>query len=243
MRNKILIYLVLSVVITGLTATIASAGSIKVWGDNSYGQASVPAGNDFVAIATYGGHILAIKSDGSIVGWGANYFGQATPPAGNDFVAIAAGLNHSLALRSDGSIVAWGWNGYGQCNVPSPNTGFVAISAGQWHNLALRADDPTPMEVLDRVAETIAILEPASLKNKNSSNALTNRIDAVIAMLNEGRYHDALDKLKHDVLQKTNGCATRGQPDKNDWITTCEGQEKIYPSISRAIELVERLMR
>jgi hypothetical protein len=72
-------------------------GSILGWGDNSYGQATPPAGNDFVAIVAGSYHSLALKSDGSIVGWGSDYCGrvypdwggQATPPDGNDFVAIA----------------------------------------------------------------------------------------------------------------------------------------------------------
>jgi len=141
MRNKILIYLVLSAVVTGLTPTIASAGtgSIVGWGYNDFGQATPPAGNDFVVISAGVYHSLALKSDGSIVGWGGNDYGQANPPAETDFVAIAAGAFHSLALKSDGSIVAWGWNNYGQVTPPAGND-FVVISAGGYHSLALKSD-------------------------------------------------------------------------------------------------------
>jgi len=38
----------------------AFAGFIVAWGDNSYGQTNVPAGNDFVAIAAGRGDSLAI---------------------------------------------------------------------------------------------------------------------------------------------------------------------------------------
>ena len=78
---------------------LKSDGSIVGWGYNYQGQATPPAGSDFVAIAAGGHHSLALKSDGSIVGWGYNGYGQATPPAGSDFVAIAAGGWHSLALK------------------------------------------------------------------------------------------------------------------------------------------------
>jgi hypothetical protein len=61
-------------------------------------------------------------------------------------------------------------------------------------------------------------------------------------MIDEGLYQDALNKLKNDILQKTDGCAETGQPDKNDWILTCEDQEKVYPLVLRAIELLERLL-
>lgn len=45
----------------------------------------------------------------------------------------------------------------------------------------------------------------------------------------EALYKDALNKFEHDILAKMNGCGEMGEPDKNDWIITCEAQEKIYP--------------
>ena len=141
MRNRIRIYLVLSIVVTGLTPTIASAasGSIVGWGWNYDGQANPPAGNDFVAISAGCYHSLALKSDGSIVGWGRNEEGQARPPAGNDFVAISAGGLHSLALKSDASIVQWGNTSFGEGSPPGGND-FMAISAGSHYSLALKSD-------------------------------------------------------------------------------------------------------
>ena len=70
---------------------LKSDGSLAGWGCNVDGQTTVPAGNDFVAIAAGGLHSLALKSDGSLAGWGDNDYGQTNVPAGNDFVAIAAG--------------------------------------------------------------------------------------------------------------------------------------------------------
>ena len=63
-----------------------------------------------------------------------------------------------------------------------------------------------------------------------------------MAMIDEGLYEDSLDKLRHDILAKTNGCAETGEPDKNDWIETCEQQELIYPLVMKTIEYVENLM-
>jgi len=103
------------------------------------GQATPPAGNNYIAISAGGEHSLALKSDGTIVGWGYNYYGQATPPAGNNYIAISAGGLHSLALKSDGTVVGWGWNGSDQATPPAGNN-YIAISAGGWHSLALKSD-------------------------------------------------------------------------------------------------------
>ncbi len=143
----------------GHALALRSDGSLAGWGlnygiedlgsaDIFYGQATVPEGRNFKAIAAGVFHSLALRTDGSLVGWGANevtghgeFTGQATVPAGHDFVAIAAGDFHSLALRSDGSLVAWGDNSEdsGKTNAP-PGNDLVAIAAGDWHNLALKSD-------------------------------------------------------------------------------------------------------
>jgi len=86
------------------------------------------------------------------------------------------------------------------------------------------------------------MLEPESLKNENMKNALLNKIYAAMKMIEEGNYTGALSKLRNDILAKTNGCAETGEPDKNDWITTCEQQSEIYPLIIETIEHVKGLM-
>jgi hypothetical protein len=81
-------------------------------------------------------------------------------------------------------------------------------------------------------------LEHYRLKNKNVKYLLLTRIIAVQQMVDEGLYEDALSILENDILQKTNGCAETGQPDKNDWIVTCEEQNKFYPIVVETIERV-----
>jgi PKD repeat protein len=121
---------------------IKEDGSIVGWGNNQFGQADPPEGNDYVALAVCvdgGHHGLALRADGSIAGWGDNQYGQADSPTGNDFITIAAGRKHSLALKSDGSIIAWGDNGNGQINSPAGND-FIAIASGTGHSIALKSD-------------------------------------------------------------------------------------------------------
>jgi len=134
----VLAVLLMSIAIAPAVAADPATYSIVAWGENRYGQCNVPAGADYVAIATGEGHCLALRSDGSLVAWGCNYEGQCNVPAGTDYVAIAAGDNHCLALRSNGSLVAWGDNDLGQCNVPQRV--FAAVAAKRGHCLALRSD-------------------------------------------------------------------------------------------------------
>ncbi|MCP4711507.1 MAG: hypothetical protein GY869_23050, partial [Planctomycetes bacterium] len=104
---------------------------------NGWGQATSPAGNDYIAIAAGHYHSLALKTDGSIVAWGSNSWGMTTPPAGSDYIAIAAGSDYSLALKADGSIVGWGRNNNGQANPPTGNY-YLFMAAGGGHGLALK---------------------------------------------------------------------------------------------------------
>ncbi|HUS74044.1 MAG TPA: fibronectin type III domain-containing protein [Sedimentisphaerales bacterium] len=85
-------------------------------------------------------------------------------------------------------------------------------------------------------------LDVENLKNEKMKSALLNKIDAAQKMIDQANYTGALSKLKNDILQKTNGCADTGEPDKNDWIITCEQQSEIYPLIIETIEHVKGLM-
>lgn len=129
-----------------LGALRAEAGpppcTVVAWGQNTYGQASVPAGlSNVVAVAGGGQHSLALRSDGSVVAWGGNGYGQSNVPPGlSNVVAIAAGLLHSLALFSNGTLCAWGDNSVGQTNIPSGLSDVVGIAAGGRYGLTLRRD-------------------------------------------------------------------------------------------------------
>lgn len=96
--------------------------------------------------------------------------------------------------------------------------------------------------VLDDISSVVDALDDDSLRNKKLRKPLTNKINAVMRMVDKGCYEDALKKLQHDILGKTNGCVDVGEPEKNDWITSCEEQEQLYNLVIRAIELLERLV-
>jgi alpha-tubulin suppressor-like RCC1 family protein len=122
--------------------SLRSDGKIIGWGNNQYGQASVPASlsNSFVtAIAAGYQDSLALRSDGTVVAWGYSPSGATNVPGpATNVVAIACGDLHDLALRNDGTIIAWG--PFPASSVPSSATNVVAISGGGNHSLVLRAD-------------------------------------------------------------------------------------------------------
>ena len=117
-------------------------GTVVAWGDNTFGQTSVPPGSsNVVAIAADFYRNLAIRGDGTVLAWGSTNAGVATLPATlTNVAAVAVGGQHSLALRSNGTVIAWGDNGLGQTNVPAGLTGVAAIAAGTNHSLVLKSN-------------------------------------------------------------------------------------------------------
>ena len=121
---------------------LLSVISATAWGDNSFGQVTLPlTATNTIAIAAGAWHALALRVDGGIAAWGLNNEGQCdVPVAASDSLAIAAGGYHSLAITASGKITAWGANEHGQCSVPSALSGVLAVAAGTWHSLALLTD-------------------------------------------------------------------------------------------------------
>ncbi len=139
----------LALVFGSLAVNPITPGAVVAWGNNNYGQTTVPvaAQSGVVAIAAggseYGGHTVALKTDGSVVAWGENDYGQTTVPvaAQSGVTAIAAGAGHTVALKNDGSVLAWGRNFEGQTNVPvAAQSGVTAIAAGRVYTVALKTD-------------------------------------------------------------------------------------------------------
>ena len=124
------------------TVVLKSDGTVVAWGNNSYGETTIPAGLTGVRDISAGeSHSAALKHDGTVVAWGDNSSGQSTVPAGLDSVqAMAAGAYHTVSLKTDGTLVAWGSNAYGQRTVPGGLAAVQAIAARGSYTLALKRD-------------------------------------------------------------------------------------------------------
>lgn len=121
------------------------------------------------------------------------------------------------------------------------NDGFVDSDPSNITAVAISYQDAST----DKLQETInAIngLDDIVLKNPTNKNALTNKINAALAMIDQGLYQEARDKLENDISGKTDGCAEAGSPDKNDWIRDCVSQNEVYPLVMEAIELLDNLI-
>jgi len=142
-------------------------------------------------------------------------------------------------------------------NIASPS--FIPDQPGEYQVSLVVSDDYTDseadsvtitaisledaaMQTIIEIQNEIVLLDPNSLKNENMANALSNKIDEVLSMVEAANYHAAMQKLAHDILAKTDGCANSGKPDKNDWIKTCPQQNQIYPLIIETIDYLNTLM-
>jgi hypothetical protein len=116
----------------GFSCAVLSAGTVKCWGDNSYGtlgnggtaRRSTPVSaqglKDAVAISAGGQHACALLRGGTVKCWGDNEYGQlgdGTYKASSKPVTVAglrgataifAGLSSTCAILAGGAIECWG---------------------------------------------------------------------------------------------------------------------------------------
>ena len=121
------------------------------------------------------------------------------------------------------------------------NDGFVD-SAPAAMTVTATASTTAVIEEARQAISGIGALPPGVFRNPNLQNTLTNKLAAVIQIVERGEYAEALNKLENDLLPKSDGCAAKGVSDKNDWITDCAAQEDVYAWLEEMIRLIEELI-
>jgi hypothetical protein len=125
---------------SALLAVPGHAQTLRVWGDDTYGQLSDAPDGVIKDIA--GGSLqgLALRADKTPVLWGTGPIGPAFIPAeltADHYRAIAVGRDNAAMVRRDGSLVGFGRSTW-IADVPSGSYRSVAVGAG--HALAIAKD-------------------------------------------------------------------------------------------------------
>lgn len=135
------------------------------------------------------------------------------------------------------------------------NDGFVDSKSSNICISIIMAWGLNAAEILiETVIPTINNIPIDLFNNPSSRDYITNKIGSALSNIDEEDYAKALSQIQNDVLTKTDGCATTGAPDKDDWITVksktptaeeiqavCTAQGQVHNPITEAIGYLQNL--
>ncbi|MFF2887867.1 RCC1 domain-containing protein [Paenibacillus sp. NPDC057967] len=157
-------------------------GTVIAWGNNNYGEATVPSGlRNVTAVAAGYEYSLALSQDGKVTGWGNNRLGFIEVPEGlEDVVAIAAGVPN-LAMKKDGTVVAWG---YKAKMMPTQTAKATAIASGGSYAAILHED--VTVTIWDEFGHSARIDTLKNEKAKPGSISFGVHSEALWVMMDNG---------------------------------------------------------
>lgn len=151
------------------SCALDSAGAVKCWGDNDYGELGIGSQDPYkaspevayasgvVSIASGDHHVCVMTAAGGVECWGENNAGQlgngvfgsnqimtspiAVPGLSSGVTSLALGGMHSCALLSTGGVTCWGANYSGQVGNGTPSEAVTS---------------PTPVAGLETGVQAIA---------------------------------------------------------------------------------------
>jgi len=124
------------------TCGITVDGTLKCWGNNSFGQLgignttemhspiNVSDTDKYIEISSGESHTCGITADGTLKCWGSNDYGElgngiyggiiSTPaavPDSDKYVKVAAAMDYTCAITTNGTLKCWGLNFNGQLGI------------------------------------------------------------------------------------------------------------------------------
>lgn len=134
--------------VPGMAVSLAQAGELAQWGDNSHGQRNLPASLAGVAISQVvlpDQAALALTADGHVVGWGSNEARLERVPdevTAAKVVQIATQGGYAGAVTADGRVLMWGPKKKTPTplDVPAGLTGVKQLAVSEWAAAALKTD-------------------------------------------------------------------------------------------------------
>lgn len=95
--------------------------------------------------------------------------------------------------------------------------------------------------LIQEAGARILSLTADAVTNRGNQNALTRFLSNAIVALQAADVAEARQQIEKAIL-RTDGCAVGGTPDGNgpsrDWITTCDGQNQVYPALADALAVI-----
>ena len=83
---------------------------------------------------------------------------------------------------------------------------------------------PSPTAEAAKLITGSSDLPVPVFKNRNMRKAPANKLEAMVQMLGQESHAEALEKLRNDILKKTDGCAGTGG------LSTCRGNRRTAPT-------------
>lgn len=114
-------------------------GTVRAFGDNSYGQCGCEGITNAVAVAAGANHSLVLQADGTVRAFGDNSAGQCNTDGWENVIAIAAGTRHSAAVCADSTVRTCGSNESGQCSTDNYED-VVGVACGEYSTVLLLRD-------------------------------------------------------------------------------------------------------
>ena len=126
-------------------AVMRSDRTVRCWGLNDYGQATVPLDlGAATTVATGQSHTCAVLANGTVSCWGQYVDGRTSVPYRLPWASgVAAGGKHTCIVTIIGTVRCWGRNDKGQAEVPTKLGPATAVSAGAYHTCAVVTDNRT----------------------------------------------------------------------------------------------------